>query len=479
MFKNEVERRKINKTTQQKQYYEELKKGIEDKKRNQNLEKMMHDNDTHVMQHKKQETDFIHQGLRDRQKEEKYMLGQIYQNQISQTKQLRDSEKQAEKELERMQIDRMKGVNPDAFNSLKKKAYQQEFKHDLDQKNKLKQYDAMMREQSVRENRKLMDDYARKQISNELEYQNKFQKYDKNMEKRMHDYNQYVMKPKIQKDANMTMIERKNIDDYNKKQEINEKYQQDMHKMQVMETSKEIKNQMNEKSKLKQLDSQIGLLENERTTNRAFEITSFDQMLKDDKKKRQDMYRQMLQSQIQYNNGLKSFGNMTQVEKNMNKDDLKAYKRYDNNQYGMIPGLNADKKYPKPQHQGKQKKEPAFEEQQRRLEAYGYGRYLKKVPRNQPIENFNNKLGESRSNQNLGEINRSYSGNYQDSFNHSPDQGARIPNSRRHTNTGASPRSPNPTTLRNAGAVSMSRDIQRTAGSPSGGMGNPYRRQVL
>jgi hypothetical protein len=47
-----MERRRMDKANQQKQYYEDLRKGIEDKKRNQYFEKMMHDNDSQVMHHK-------------------------------------------------------------------------------------------------------------------------------------------------------------------------------------------------------------------------------------------------------------------------------------------------------------------------------------------------------------------------------------------------------------------------------------------
>ena len=32
-------------------------------------------------------------------------------------------------------------------------------------------------------------------------------------------------------------------------------------------------------------------------------------------------------------------GNMTQVEKRMNKEDLKAYKQYDNTNYSLMPGI--------------------------------------------------------------------------------------------------------------------------------------------
>ena len=38
------------------------------------------------------------------------------------------------------------------------------------------------------------------------------------------------------------------------------------------------------------------------------------------------------------------YGNMTSVEKQMNKEDLNAWKSYDNNQYALIPGINAQKR---------------------------------------------------------------------------------------------------------------------------------------
>lgn len=36
-------------------------------------------------------------------------------------------------------------------------------------------------------------------------------------------------------------------------------------------------------------------------------------------------------------------GNMTQEEKKMNKDDITAYKNFDNNQYSLIPGVSKNK----------------------------------------------------------------------------------------------------------------------------------------
>ena len=36
-------------------------------------------------------------------------------------------------------------------------------------------------------------------------------------------------------------------------------------------------------------------------------------------------------------------GNMTGVEKQMNKDDMVAWKKYDNKQYALIPGMQTNK----------------------------------------------------------------------------------------------------------------------------------------
>jgi len=43
---------------------------------------------------------------------------------------------------------------------------------------------------------------------------------------------------------------------------------------------------------------------------------------------------------------MKNAGNMTSVEKQMNKDDLSAWKNYDQNQYSLIPGVQNKKNIP-------------------------------------------------------------------------------------------------------------------------------------
>ena len=62
------------------------------------------------------------------------------------------------------------------------------------------------------------------------------------------------------------------------------------------------------------------------------------------------MYKQDLASQVQNKKYMHSIGNMTNVEKELNKNDLFAYKVHDNNQYALIPGHTHVKAMLDPNH---------------------------------------------------------------------------------------------------------------------------------
>lgn len=52
----------------------------------------------------------------------------------------------------------------------------------------------------------------------------------------------------------------------------------------------------------------------------------------------------MLDQQTALRSQMRMHGNMTGVEKQLNKDDLLAWKNFDNNQYSLIPGVSNQKK---------------------------------------------------------------------------------------------------------------------------------------
>lgn len=62
------------------------------------------------------------------------------------------------------------------------------------------------------------------------------------------------------------------------------------------------------------------------------------------KREAQRVYKEMLDHQNANRAAMKMYGNMTNVEKQINKEDLIAWKIYDNNQYSLIPGVSSQKK---------------------------------------------------------------------------------------------------------------------------------------
>lgn len=60
---------------------------------------------------------------------------------------------------------------------------------------------------------------------------------------------------------------------------------------------------------------------------RVNDLKVYESMVQQDKATQKKSYKEILDDQIRYNENLRrNFGNMTQVEKKMNKDDLLAYK---------------------------------------------------------------------------------------------------------------------------------------------------------
>lgn len=133
-----------------------------------------------------------------------------------------------------------------------------------------------------------------------------------------------------------------------------------------------LKKQIEDKEKMKLLEKQLGNIDRTQAGVMASQNQMMEQVLQDDKKKRQQMYRDLLDTQMQYNRELQGYGNMTDVEKKLNRQDLLAYKNYDNNQYSMIPGVSPQKKIM--EDYVPKTKMNDLGEQHKRLQNFGYNR---------------------------------------------------------------------------------------------------------
>ena len=140
--------------------------------------------------------------------------------------------------------------------------------------------------------------------------------------------------------------------------------------------NKDLLRQAERQDDTKQAD-RIGIFNNQYDNQRA-EMRS----------KAMQQYKVDLDSQVNHRKILRSYGNMTNVEKEMNKDDLNAWKKYDNNQYSLIPGHSVQKAMPEPRQRKYQSppnisnkalalNEDKLRTQEDRLVSYGI---LSKVP---------------------------------------------------------------------------------------------------
>lgn len=68
-------------------------------------------------------------------------------------------------------------------------------------------------------------------------------------------------------------------------------------------------------------------------------INKLERLEKEEDKKNKLLYKDMLNKQVQCKNG-NNLGTMTQMEKMLNKPDLKGYKRADKSVHSLIPGIN-------------------------------------------------------------------------------------------------------------------------------------------
>lgn len=80
---------------------------------------------------------------------------------------------------------------------------------------------------------------------------------------------------------------------------------------------------------------------------------------------------------------------MTSEEKRLNKEDLIAYKNFDNQQYSLIPGVSVNKKIMQrdnaasnkqtPMQQSAKFNDPRFDEKQERMKQFGFSRDVRDV----------------------------------------------------------------------------------------------------
>jgi len=108
-----------------------------------------------------------------------------------------------------------------------------------------------------------------------------------------------------------------------------------------MNAMEQVKKQIEDKQRIKELEKQLMLVERDAFGRVITQNQIVDEAIKGDKRAKQQMYRDLLNTQMQYQKELRGYGNMTELEKKLNRVDLMAYKNYDNKMYSLVPGINS------------------------------------------------------------------------------------------------------------------------------------------
>jgi len=108
-----------------------------------------------------------------------------------------------------------------------------------------------------------------------------------------------------------------------------------------MNAMQQVKKQIEDKQRIKELEKQLMLVERDAFGRVITQNQIVDEAIKGDKRAKQQMYRDLLNTQMQYQKELRGYGNMTELEKKLNRVDLMAYKHYDNKMYSLVPGINS------------------------------------------------------------------------------------------------------------------------------------------
>lgn len=144
---------------------------------------------------------------------------------------------------------------------------------------------------------------------------------------------------------------------------------------QQADMNKTLSRQLSEKRNNDKLGNQLYTIESTKVKQKEQEVNHLENHIKNEKKERQQIYKDLLRSQIEFNKHIKMQGNMTAVEKQLNRADLKAFKNNDKNVYSFIPGINHSNFGSKNNFYSKSAKKAEDEaERLRRLEAMGYSR---------------------------------------------------------------------------------------------------------
>jgi len=225
----------------------------------------------------------------------------------------------------------------------KKKQYVQQMfikekkMHDLSKDNEIKN-----KHMHLLENQQLLNQNERQSYDREAQFKSRYNYFNDFQGKVADSYSKKVLSPELQKQYNFDKLVRQQVEDRNKKLDEMDRYKQTFYHNWKKDNKDVIVNQMSHQKDVQKDEQGKRDLERRERLAKQEQINTVEYLEQQQRKKLQSKYKEMLDSQRKVKHEYKSYGNMTNVEKCMNRNDLLAWKNYDYTTYALIPGVNSD-----------------------------------------------------------------------------------------------------------------------------------------
>ena len=194
---------------------------------------------------------------------------------------------------------------------------------------------------STLEDKRHLEEVEQRNKQRDLAMLSKFNQFNDFQKKNAISYNKNVISPQIQKDVKFKQALRKQEEDIKRRADKEEDQRNKQRKDWAMQTRFGQEKQMKDKNDDNL--AKVALHQYDERNTKAIEQGLYGLKNEEflEKKVRQQKYKEMLDNQKKTKDHMRMYGNMTGIEKQFNKNDLSAFKNYDNNTYALIPGLNS------------------------------------------------------------------------------------------------------------------------------------------
>jgi hypothetical protein len=276
-----------------------------------------------------------------------------------------------------------------ASDNKKKQYIQQMFINEKKLYDLSKENDNKKQKMLLREDQSLLNESVRQSYDREAIFKNRYQHFNKFQEKVADSYSKKVLSPEIEKKYKFDSIVKQQVNERNKKLDEMERFKNTFYQNWNQSNKNVLVNQMNyQQDKVKDELDKRNYERRERMIKQN-EIETADYLEQQQKKQMQSKYKEMLDSQRRLKDEYRSYGNMTNVEKCLNRNDLLAWKNYDYTTYAMIPGFNSSNlklSQKVEQERGRKQKIRDLDKQVQRLNIYHHS--LNKVKNEIPNADY-------------------------------------------------------------------------------------------